>query len=513
MSSNNFETSKTAILAFDIFEREWFMKEIKEFLEENQAIGHLVRRQEGVPRPHVHKPFSGPAPENWEEKKFVPETTVALQLAPLIELPPDESAEFPMAIRLDPRAFYHERSVPAPHELPVPGRSRGVWSFATEANSFQQTIQRFNAIFSVFVDEENVKDAAVIISGAQIASFSREKRLATTEELQAWADECGESANANIGLISFLNNIVDAGEYSSDAIFVAFEEDAQEAALQLLSYLDERNADRVISGLFFAVLSGNSKEAENEISKIVDGRTKNPIVLITRENIKVFGNSMFTTPSQFEVFKQNPFIGEGLKTVVRPGLGPQVKLNVPPQDKESNLMWRSPLPRTQVRASKALVLALNTTVSPSSVGAIVTRSLQSMNQGQLWSCGPVQPFSPGGPEAITFQASAKYTGAQNVMPISRIGLDFVCQKHMVNPQVALHMNFTDFPAAGNALPWNDSVSESIVALTALQIRFGLTELLKLPQEVDPTTNWTWESGGWVWDQTVELHSWKIDLSR
>ena len=113
------------------------------------------------------------------------------------------------------------------------------------------------------------------------------------------------------------------------------------------------------------------------------------------------------------------------------------------------------------------------------------------------------------------QAVARYTGLRDSTPLfSHIGLQLVCQK-AVTPilQVTLHMTFSDQPSAGGVLPWKDSISESIVAHTALQIRAWISQTLFNLPLANPTENWTWHSGAWLNPQTIEFGEWNIELAR
>jgi hypothetical protein len=167
----------------------------------------------------------------------------------------------------------------------------------------------------------------------------------------------------------------------------------------------------------------------------------------------------------------------------------------------------------QAHAPKTLTLAMNTQLQPVDMLSAATQAMQAMDQGQLWAGGGVRQFPEAGPGAGEVQASARYTGSQDRMPSSRVGLQLVCQKHMTMPQVALHMTFTDQPAVGGVLPWMDGVSESIVAYTALQIRSWISQALFNQPLNNPTGNWTWHSGAWLNPQTIEFGDSSIDLSR
>ncbi len=63
------------------------------------------------------------------------------------------------------------------------------------------------------------------------------------------------------------------------------------------------------------------------------------------------------------------------------------------------------------------------------------------------------------------------------------------------------------------MPWMDSVSESIVAYTALQIRASISQTLFNLPLANPTGGWTWHSGAWLNPQTIEFGEWSIELGR
>jgi hypothetical protein len=178
-----------------------------------------------------------------------------------------------------------------------------------------------------------------------------------------------------------------------------------------------------------------------------------------------------------------------------------------------NLIWPNPA-RGHTAAHKAFAIQGST-----EFGGVVeyldmcAGALNTIDHGQFWRfSNKLLPRPDIGPDVAMLEATGEYK--INYAPAGRLGLDVIAQYHDSLPFVGLVVMFYDTPSR-LPLPWSESRSEEIVAMTLLTLSDASRRAMghSRPADQSPLGAWSWyePTCGWFRGGSINYDGWSISL--